>query len=54
MLRGNENNEWRNTYYEKHLAALKQAGIMTKIDTPSMKELRWRVMLMLMRVFEKE
>lgn len=40
-------------YYEKHLAALKAAGIMTKIENPWLQELRWRVMLMLMRVDEK-
>lgn len=28
------------TYYTKHLTALKNAGIMTQISTPSMKEIR--------------
>ncbi len=42
------NQEWSN-YYSKHLAALKIAGIMTKIDTPNQKEIRWYVMIMLMR-----
>ena len=36
-------------YYLGHLNALKQAWVMSKIDTPSMKELRGYVMLMLMR-----
>jgi len=40
-------------YYEKHLAALKKDNIMTKIENPLLKELRGRVMLMLMRVDEK-
>jgi len=36
-------------YYTKHLNALKLAGIMTKIDSPDMEEVRWYVMLMMMR-----
>lgn len=37
-------------YYAKHLAALKEHGIMTQIDTPEQRnELRQRVWLMLMR-----
>jgi len=36
-------------YYSIHLNALKLAQIMTKIDTPQNRELRGRVMLMLMR-----
>lgn len=48
LLRGDENNS-KAIYYEKHLKALKQAGIMTKIDKPLSKELRWYVMLMMMR-----
>lgn len=40
-------------YYKKHLNALKESEIMKKIDTPNSKELRWRVMLMMMRVDEK-
>jgi hypothetical protein len=35
------------------LNALKTEGIMTKIEKPSAKEMRGRVMLMLMRTFEK-
>jgi hypothetical protein len=52
LLRGNENNGGT-PYYQKHLAALKKAGIMTKIDTSNQKELRGRVMLMMERVTEK-
>jgi len=37
------------TYYENHLKALKSEWIMSKIDTPMDKEIRWYVMLMLMR-----
>jgi len=36
-------------YYEKHLQALKNKWIMKNIEKPLDKELRWRVMLMLMR-----
>jgi hypothetical protein len=39
-------------YYKKHLDALKEAGIMNKIDTPLAKELRGWVMLMLMRIVQ--
>ena len=39
-------------YYINHLNALRTAGIMTKIDTPDMKEIRWYVMLMMMRASE--
>lgn len=42
-------NEWGTTYYENHLKALKSEWIMTKINTPMNKEIRWYVMLMLMR-----
>jgi hypothetical protein len=42
--------EWWSLYYTKHLDALKAAGIMNNIVNPeSTKELRWYVMLMLMR-----
>lgn len=40
-------------YYKNHLQALKTEWIMTKIENPSANEMRWRVMLMLMRVFNK-
>lgn len=36
-------------YYANHLQALKDAGIMTKIETPSQLEIRGYVMLMLQR-----
>ena len=39
-------------YYTHHLAALKNAHIMTKIADPSMKELRGRVMVMLKRIYD--
>ena len=42
-------NEWWSTYYQNHLKALKAEWIMSKIDTPSSKEVRGYVMLMLMR-----
>lgn len=42
-------NEWGTTYYENHLKALKSEWIMKKINTPMDKEIRWYVMLMLMR-----
>ena len=41
--------EWWSKYYTKHLEALKSEWIMNKIDTPMDKEIRWYVMLMLMR-----
>ena len=47
-LRWNKN-EWWSTYYENHLKALKSEWIMNKINTPMDKEIRWYVMLMLMR-----
>jgi hypothetical protein len=48
-LYGNEYNGWT-PYYLKHLQALKAAGIMNNITDPEhMLELRWYVMLMLMR-----
>ncbi|MFA7298484.1 MAG: right-handed parallel beta-helix repeat-containing protein [Candidatus Absconditabacterales bacterium] len=49
---------WGNTYeggvkyYTNHLNALKIAGIMTQISTPTMKELRGYVMLMMKRTYE--
>ena len=44
-----DKNEWWSTYYENHLKALKSVWIMNKINTPMNKEIRWYVMLMLMR-----
>ena len=35
--------------YTKHIQALNKNNIITKIDTPQAKELRWRVMTMMMR-----
>jgi hypothetical protein len=49
VLYGNQFNGW-SPYYANHLQALKDAGIMTNINNPErIKELRWWVMLMLMR-----
>lgn len=53
VLRG-EKNEWGATYYENHLKALKSKWIMNKIDTPMDKEIRWYVMLMLMRTANED
>jgi hypothetical protein len=45
--------EWGILYYTKHLDALKAAGIMNNITNPeNTKEIRWYVMLMLMRAGE--
>ncbi len=41
-------------YYANHLQALKDKGIMTKIENPSQMEIRGYVMLMLQRTSEKE
>ncbi len=48
-------NKWE-LYYGRHLEALKNNAIMTQIynEWPSKQELRWRVMLMLMRVNENK
>ncbi len=50
-LRGDMYNGW-SPYYLFHLNQLQQAKIMKKIDTPESQELRWYVMLMLMRSAE--
>ncbi len=43
-------NQWENyERYQKHLLALNQNNIMKVVDTPWMVELRWWVMLMMMR-----
>lgn len=47
-LRWNKN-EWWITYYQNHLKALKAEWIMNNISSPMNKEIRWYVMLMLMR-----
>jgi len=49
LLRGTKNNGG-DVYYTKHLQALKDAGIMTKIETPEQKELRGYTMVMLQRI----
>ena len=50
LLYGTSNNEVvGGERYTSHLTALKKAGIMTKIDKPTMDELRGNVFLMLMR-----
>lgn len=41
--------EWWITYYQKHLKALNGYWIMNNISSPMDKEIRWYVMLMLMR-----
>ena len=52
LLRGNKNNGGE-IYYQKHLQALQDAEIMTKIDEPSNKEMRGRTMLMMQRITNK-
>lgn len=44
-IQSGENYEW----YQKHLLALNKNKIMNKINTPYIQELRWRVMLTMMR-----
>ena len=44
-----DKNEWWSTYYQNHLKALKAEWIMNNISSPMNKEIRWYVMLMLMR-----
>ena len=46
------NNGGKNRY-EKHLQALKTNAIMTQTDKPNNRELRWYVMLMMMRADQK-
>ena len=46
MLYGLADGEW--AYYETHLAKLMEEKIIT-VDTPDLQELRWYVMIMLMR-----
>ena len=43
-----KNWKWKERYVP-HLQALKDVNVMKKIDEPFMEELRWRVMLMMMR-----
>lgn len=42
-------NGWWTPYYENHLMALKSEWIMKNISSPESSEIRWYVMLMLMR-----
>ena len=42
------------TWYQRHLEALKEKGIMTKIDNPTIEEIRGYVMLMFMRSIDKQ
>ena len=46
------NQDWKE-YYKRHLEALKDAWIMTKIDKPQQGEVRWFVMIMLNRSHKK-
>lgn len=41
-------NDWTDNYYSSHLAILNEKWIISN-TTPTLKELRWYVMLMLMR-----
>lgn len=41
-------------FYCNHMTQLKKDGIMTKIDVPTVEELRWYVMLMMMRVAQSK
>jgi hypothetical protein len=43
------NTNWAN-WYENHLDAINQIWVMTDISSPLMKEIRWYVLLMMMRV----
>ena len=45
------NQEWKK-YYEKHIQALQKAGILTN-TTPTIKEVRWWIMLMLYRSWKE-
>ncbi|MCX6824413.1 MAG: hypothetical protein NT085_04800 [candidate division SR1 bacterium] len=51
-LYGDTYNVTTSPYYAEHLAALKDADVMTKIDTPSQLEVRGYVMLMMQRADE--
>jgi hypothetical protein len=44
--------DWEKAYYETHLSKLMEEKIIT-VDTPDMQELRWYVMIMLMRSANK-
>ncbi len=49
---GEKNNGWQN-WYIKHLEDLKTNGVMNQIDWPNNREIRWYVMLMMMRADQK-
>lgn len=53
ILWWDENNSTWKQYYIYHLNALKQNGIMNKIDNPQTYAKRWEVMIMLKRLYEK-
>ena len=48
-----DKNNWWSNRYAKHLADLKAHWIMNQIDFPNNRELRWRVMLTMMRADQK-
>jgi len=48
-----DKNNWWSNWYAKHLADLKAHWIMNQIDFPNNRELRWRVMLTMMRADQK-
>ncbi|MDR0859681.1 MAG: hypothetical protein LBO09_01495 [Candidatus Peribacteria bacterium] len=50
MLRGNTYAGTEEQWYQKHLEALREKGIMKLIDTPMMLELRGNMFIMLMRM----
>lgn len=49
ILYGTKYNWWKN-FYTNHLQALQRWGIMTNITKPDAAELRWYVLLMMMRI----
>jgi hypothetical protein len=55
LLRGTEyaTQAWDETYYGRHLQALKNAGVMKAISQPEMLELRGNILLMLLKSVEK-
>lgn len=48
LLYGNKNNAATGSWYAAHIQALKEAGILKNTD-PTIQELRWYIMLMMMR-----
>ncbi len=53
MLDYSVGNNSKIPYYTKHLQALQKVGIMKKISTPNMQELRWWVLLTMKRIYDK-